>query len=93
MQIGHGKQGVIVGEYKGARDLNKDGNAVIGYIEPSCDNPQWILWFTNRGDAILHQQRSASGAVIDAPLKIKGRGRTLPKGLRENLLSPKKAQN
>jgi len=90
MQIGHGKQGVLVGEYEGARahDIgefiekeligqelgaaNTDQNRVLGYIEPACDNPQWILWFTAKGDAIFHQKRSNTGAVEDAALIVKG---------------------
>jgi hypothetical protein len=69
MQIGSGKQGIVLGEYEKSSDLN----AVIGYIQPSCENPQWILWFTNRGDAILHRSRSLTGAVLDEGMKIKGR--------------------
>jgi ABC-type enterochelin transport system substrate-binding protein len=83
MQIGKGKQGVLIGEYRGplAHDRTvqvknppqeKDQNAVLGYIEPACDNPQWILWFTRQGDAILHQKRSETGAILDKALTIKG---------------------
>lgn len=76
MQIGTGKQGVRIGEYgtgkTGLTDgVSNDRNAVIGWIEPACDNPQWILWFTNKGDAVLHRKRSPTGGVQDEPLKIK----------------------
>lgn len=69
MQIGTGKLGVRVSEYESSPDTN----AIIGYIEPACDNPQWILWFTNKGDAILHRSRTLTGAVLDDAMKIKGR--------------------
>ena len=83
MQIGHGKQGVLIGEYRGPRAIDstpqvenppasKDQNQVIGYIEPACENPQWILWFTQKGDAIFHRKREKTGAVIDKPLMVKG---------------------
>lgn len=90
MQIGHGKQGVLIGEYTEYREpdllgeskelLGKsettpssgaDHSIIIGYIEPACDNPQWIIWFTNKGDAILHRKRSSTGAVEDQALQIK----------------------
>lgn len=85
MQIGHGKEGVIIGEYEvghpsaripmdapeGTKPL--DTNPVLGYVEPACDNPQWILWFMADGNAILHQKRSETGGVEDEPLKIKSR--------------------
>lgn len=69
MQIGTGKLGVRVSEYESSPDTN----AIIGCIEPACDNPQWILWFTNKGDAILHRSRALTGAVLDDGMKIKGR--------------------
>ena len=82
MHIGYGKQGVLIGEYRGpvAQDKSiqeekppstQDQNEVLGYIEPACDNPQWILWFTQRGDAIFHRKRAKTGAVLDQPLTIK----------------------
>ena len=81
MQIGKGKQGVRIGEYEDFSEglttkVPSDGNAVIGWIEPAGDCPQWILWFTSKGDAILHRKRSYSGsdtgAVLDKPLNLKG---------------------
>ena len=69
MQIGNGKQGVIIGEY-GGRLNSKDDNATIGYIQPACRNPQWILWFTKKGNGILYTQREPSGAVIGKPIHI-----------------------
>jgi hypothetical protein len=70
MQIGTGKQGVRLGE----NDYSpNDPNGIIGYIEPACDNPQWIVWFTRRGDLILNRCRSLTGAVLDEAMKIKGR--------------------
>ena len=69
MQIGKGKQGVLIGEY--SNEVNyKDNNAVIGFIQPACKNPQWILWFTKKGDGILHTQREPDGAVIGEPIYI-----------------------
>jgi hypothetical protein len=90
MQIGRGKQGVLIGEYRGPRaqdttpqvenppgstNIATDQNAVIGYIEPACDNPQWILWFTQQGDAIFHQKRAETGAVLDKALVAKGQAK------------------
>jgi hypothetical protein len=69
MQIGSGKQGVIINEYGN----ENDGNGTIGYIEPACDNPQWILWFTNHGDAILYTSREPSGGVLGEPIRVKAR--------------------
>lgn len=84
MQIGHGKQGVIIGEYEtghpSARNIIKNGkkqktdtNPVLGYIQPAGDSPKWILWFMEDGSAILHQKRDENGGVLDEPLKIKAR--------------------
>ena len=50
MQIGKGKQGVIVSEYGPHEDP-------LGYIQPACDNPQWIMWFDKKGDAQIYTQR------------------------------------
>jgi hypothetical protein len=66
VQIGKGKQGVKIGEY----GTTKDGNAIIGWVEPACDSPRWILWFTRRGDAILYAKRKSDGGVIGEPIKI-----------------------
>lgn len=87
MQIGRGKQGIRIGEYIGEygypensllpEEINEqerpDTNPVLGYIQPSCDNPQWILWFMANGDAILHQKRTENGEVLDKPMRIKAR--------------------
>ena len=77
MQIGYGKQGVRIGEYKTSPNTEEDGNAILGWIEPACKDPQWILWFTVKGDAIFHQKRESSGAVLDKPIRVKGHERTL----------------
>jgi hypothetical protein len=53
MQIGVGKSGVLIGEYANAQD----GLGTLGWIEPACKNPQWIMWFDSKGDAILYTQR------------------------------------
>lgn len=75
MQIGKGKQGVLVGEYGGPRgETNgKDSNPCLGYIEPAGDKPRWILWFYKNGDAILYTERGPTGAVIGEPVRIKAR--------------------
>jgi hypothetical protein len=72
MQIGHGKQGIFVGEYCGPSDESQDGNAILGYIEPACSNPAWILYFTRRGEAIFHRERSDTGATLDEAIVVKG---------------------
>lgn len=47
-----------------------DTNAVIGWIEPNCENPQWILWFTAKGDAIFYTKRETdTGEVIGEPIR------------------------
>ncbi len=75
MQIGTGKQGVRIGEYANT----EDHNGVIGWIEPSCDNPQWIMWFTLQGDALLYTERESSGAVVGDAVKIKASAGRLPR--------------
>jgi hypothetical protein len=70
MQIGSGKQGVLIGEYG---DEGEDSNAELGYIQPACDNPQWILYFTVKGDAYLYTRREASGALLGEPIRVKAR--------------------
>jgi hypothetical protein len=69
MQIGKGKQGVEIGEY-GDGVHSKDDNALIGYVQPACKNPQWILWFTKKGNGILYTQREPNGSVIGEPIHI-----------------------
>jgi len=77
MQIGRGKSGVLIGEY-----ANKsEGLGVIGWVEPACKNPRWILWFDDKGDAVLYTEREDSGAVIGDPLRIKARGPNVYRGL------------
>lgn len=82
MQIGKGKQGVKIGEYvgNGVGDALRllDKNATIGWIEPACDNPQWIAWFTKQGDAILYTSRGSTGAVQGEPITVRARGRVGP---------------
>ena len=69
MQIGKGKQGMIVGEYTDGV-CSEDSNALVGYVQPACKNPQWILWVTKKGNGILYTQREPSGAVIGEPILI-----------------------
>lgn len=74
MQIGHGKQGVIVGEYGCERapsglvpkrhgETRQDHNEVVGWLEPACDSPAWIIWFTRQGDAIIYPHRENTGGI------------------------------
>jgi hypothetical protein len=69
MQIGNGKQGVKIGEYSDVQD----GNGVIGWVQPACDNPKWILWFTKQGDAILYTDREPDGGIKGEPIKVAAR--------------------
>lgn len=71
MQIGKGKSGVRIGEYGN----EQDGGGTLGWIEPACDNPSWIMWFTSKGDALLYTDREPSGAIKGEPVKIKARKR------------------
>lgn len=89
MQIGHGKQGVLIGEYgfyradhptEGAHPgvvldgASGDKNRVIGWLEPATGKNSWIVWFTQQGDALIYTKREASGAVIGEPIRLKGDG-------------------
>jgi hypothetical protein len=71
MQIGIGKSGVKIGEY----GTPTEGMGTLGWIEPACKNPQWILWFDTKGDAILYTKREPGGAVIGEPIKLKASSR------------------
>lgn len=51
MQIGKGKQGVILEEY------GDNGSGFLGCIFPACENSQWIMWFDSKGDAVLYTER------------------------------------
>lgn len=80
MQIGTGKQGVLIGEYGFSRPQDKkaqhkDGCGLLGWVEPACDNPQWILWFDENGNADIYTSREKGGAVCGNPLRLKARGR------------------
>ena len=70
MQIGNGKQGVRFGEYTD-QIYSDDENAILGWVEPACKNPKWILWFTKQGDLILYPTREMGGGVIGEPIKVK----------------------
>ena len=70
MQIGVGKSGVKIGEY----GTPQKGLGVLGWIEPACKNPRWILWFDSKGDGFLYTDREDNGGVIGEPIKIKARG-------------------
>lgn len=70
IQVGsNGQQGIRVGTY----EETSDPNCVVGYVEPSCEKPGWILWFTKQGDAIFHREREDGGGVIDEPIRVKGK--------------------
>lgn len=71
MQIGKGKQGVRIGEYG---PEVADSNGTIAWAEPACENPAWILWFTNKGDLILYTKRDAKGGVLGEPIRVKASG-------------------
>jgi hypothetical protein len=78
MQIGYGKQGVIIGEYGCARSAlkigePKDGMGMLGWIEPACDNPQWIMWFDKNGNAVLYTERESAGAAVGKQIRLKAR--------------------
>jgi len=87
MQIGYGNSGVIIGEYAEARPrlsdtkgvpnaakMSKDTNPVIGWMEPNCDNPKWIIWFMENGDAVVYADRYDDGGVIGEPvIRLKAR--------------------
>jgi len=60
--------GLKIGDYGNT----KDGSGYVGWVEPAGENPQWILWFTENGDANLYTKRESSGAVIGDPIKLKG---------------------
>lgn len=72
MQIGRGKSGVRLGEYGN----EKDGLGTLGWIEPACDNPQWILWFTSKGDGLLYLERDEKGGIITDPQCIFARSKS-----------------
>ena len=68
MQIGKGKQGVIIDEIDPACGF-------LGSISPAVDKSQWIMWFDSKGDAVLYTEREDSGAVVGEPIRLKARGR------------------
>ena len=68
MQIGKGKQGVIIDEIDPA-------GGFIGNISPAVDKSQWIMWFDSKGDAVLYTEREDNGAVVGEPIRLKARGR------------------
>ena len=61
------KTGVKIGDY----GCTADGNGYVGWIEPACDKPRWILWFRENGDAELYTNRGDSGAVTGEPILLK----------------------
>ena len=89
MFIGNGKQGVNIEEYCVEEIVGKDKissyklpkkpstNPIIGYIQPAGEKPQWIMWFTKNGDAILYTKRSYengdTGAVLGDPIRVSAR--------------------
>jgi hypothetical protein len=90
MQIGKGKQGVIIGEYhepqplshKRGESIAYDTNGIIGWVEPACDNANWILWFTRLGGALLYIGRGPKGTVLGDPIEIKAKDDTVHKSRR-----------
>ena len=48
----------------------KDSNEIIGYIEPACKNPAWILYVTNKGDAMLYKNRGPKGELLGEPIRV-----------------------
>jgi hypothetical protein len=74
MQAGRGKQGILIGEYEGPID-QKDQNKILGWIEPAGDKPQWIIWFTAKGDLTIYTKRSYenghTGAVEGDPITVR----------------------
>jgi hypothetical protein len=64
------KQGIRVGEYS---PESEDANGVIGWMEPACDKPRWIAWFTKKGDLLLYVEREESGAVVGEPIRVSAR--------------------
>lgn len=68
MQIGKGKQGVIIDEIDPA-------SGFLGNISPAVDKSQWIMWFDSKGDAVLYTEREDNGAVVGEPIRLKARGR------------------
>ena len=81
MQIGKGKQGVILEEY------GDNGSGFLGCIFPACDNNQWILWFDAKGNAQLYTERETgkehNGAVVGEPIILKAREPQRTKSQRE----------
>jgi len=69
MQIGKGKSGVLIGEYGN----ENDGGGTLGWIEPACDHPMWIAWFTSKGELILHVKREPNGGIIGEPILVKAK--------------------
>lgn len=67
MQIGKGKQGVIIEEIDPA-------SGFLGCVSPACDESQWIMWFDKKGNVQLYTERDPSGAVIGDPIRIKAKG-------------------
>src|ERR1035438_9217740 len=59
---------------RGASEVIPDTNPVIGYIQPACKHPQWIMWFMQNGDAVLYTEREPNGGVIGDPIRIKAQG-------------------
>ena len=62
------KTGLSIGDYGNTAD----GSGYVGWVEPACDNPSWILWFTENGDADLYTQREENGAIVGEPIRLKG---------------------
>jgi hypothetical protein len=68
MQIGKGKQGVII-------DETDPASGFLGSISPAIDKSQWIMWFDSKGDAVLYTEREDDGSVVGEPIRLKAKGR------------------
>lgn len=94
MQIGTGKQGVLIGEYGFHRIVppkaidhcgvvvdgdSTDKNRVIGWMEPACTIASWIVFVTQQGDAIIHRQRDMDGDAVDDPIRLSATGKNYDK--------------
>lgn len=82
---GYGRRGVVLHEYNNAPATDqKDTNECIGYVEPVGKCPAWILYFTNKGDAIFYAKRGPNGAVKGTPVRVKAHNLNLCEAFRAN---------
>lgn len=94
MQIGTGKQGVLIGEYSFYKPESPDDtkspgticdgdaadkNRVIGWMEPAAPHASWIIYFTQQDDAVIYRQRNMNGEVVSGPLRLAATGKNYEK--------------